>query len=963
MPDSDDPEYERDAHPQPGSGPEPSSRPRNPTLREREQQIDAIARLLDGARHGAGGAAFVVGEAGTGKSSLLRVATEGVRDGMTVVSARGHAMEADLPFAFVEQFVGPVAAGIPPTHVASADPMSRRALVYEAALARLHSCAGGSGTLIVLDDLHWADPDSLAVVGFLARRLASLPVAFVAGLRPWPAQAHKLAQSVAHDGLGEVLRVGRLGEQSGAEMLEEMLGEPPSPSVVSRALSLSDGNPYLLVAAADTVRTEGDLPDTPASAPSRLKSALLLSHLAGLSPTAVGCAQVAAVLGDHFRLDDAEAVGDASAEVFADAIDTLVSAGILTVDGPGRLRYTHDLLAVAINDDTPPARRRLLRRRAFERFAETGQSELATSHALTADIVGDQRAVQVAAEAAARALAAGGVASALDHLAAAAHLAGPRPPEDVLVRRADLLLMIGQPSDALAAYRELLAREDTGRRVEILASAARAQALVGGLDEPIGAYDEILGDSVGLSVESTPIVMERAHVVWQRYGPAAAAAALERDMQVLGPQLDQVGGNLSEIPAAVMDHFALQAGDARAGGALERLGESVRRRRAAGGGPGARSLATLDLLPLLASAWAMGGHWDDALTLVEEGLAWYRSVGAIRATAALRNVRMGVHLYRGMPARVVAEAKQLADEMELDALQAPTMAVLEAQALAWLGRGDEAFAVCEQATAVAGSRPWFVSMGLLAASGESYLVKGAPEQALAHFREAERMADRLGLGHPQLVRWCAGAIESALQAGALGDANRFVAWLGARSAPAYGTWPEMVAIAGAAGCAAAAGDEPEADRLYRQALEAQEENDLDRARIALRYGSWLRRQRRSVESRPLLADVLRLAEERGAVPLATRAATELAAAGGRRRRARNEGALTPQESRVADMAVAGATTKEIGTALYLSPRTVETHLGHIYTKLGIGSRAELRRRHPPAGPPVRTNAHRDKLSE
>lgn len=906
-----------------------------PMLREREAQLEQIGRVLEGARRGEGGAVFVVGEAGTGKSAL--VGTVAARaDGSRVVSAKGHATEADLPFAFAEQLLGPLQAG-----AAHADPISHRALVYEVARTQVASWAAAGNVLIALDDLHWADPDSLALIGFLGRRLATLPVALIAALRPWPLTAARLCDSLSHEGLCAVVHVGPLSQSSSAEMLEELLGGPPALDVVDKAVALSNGNPYLLVAAADAMLADGDLPEGGAGALPALKTALLLSYLAGLSPAATHCAQVAAVLGGGVRLRDAEAVAQIGVEVFAEAVDTLVAAGLLVLDGTGRLRYIHDLLAGAIGDDIPAARRRLLHRRAFEHFADTGRVELATFHALLADVTGDERAVEVAAHAATRALGAGGVESALDHLAAAVRLSGDRPSEDVLLRQADLLVTVGRSSEALSIYTQLLRREGTAKRVEMLAGAARAQVFTGSLDDAVRAYDDILGDSPGLQLQDVPLVMERAHVIWQRDGPGAAAAALDRDLLVLGPLLKQLRDNWGETPAAVRDHFALQAGEPGAGSVLERFGESIRRRRLAGAGERAVDLPSLDLLPLLASAWAMAEQWEDALALVAEGMGWYREVGAIRATGALRNVAMGVHLCRGMPAAALAEAEQLSDETDLDALHAPVVDVLRAQALAWLGRIEEALEACNRAEAIAKVRPWFVELGLLLARGEAFLATGAPTEALAQFRDAQRLVAHLGIGHPQLVRWCAGAIDAALQVGSIDDADGFVSWLTDHSAPGFGTWTQMVASAGAAGCAAARGDDAEAERLYRAALALPREDDLDRARIALRYGSWLRRKRRAVESRPVLADALRVAEERGAVPLAARAAAELAAAGGRRRRAREASSLTPQEARVADLASCGSTTKEIAQALYLSPRTVETHLAHIYGKLGVTSRAEL----------------------
>ncbi len=180
----------------------------DPTLRERGHVLETLERLLGEARRGRGQVLLVVGEAGTGKSALLQAAAGLAGASMAVVSARGSEMEADLSFAFAEQFLEPPArlgqagkGGADPgaTSPGSVAPgsMDRRALAHEAARAQLRAWAETSGVAILLDDLHWADPASLGAVGFLSRRLSHLPVLVVATLRPWPEAAEELARSLA----------------------------------------------------------------------------------------------------------------------------------------------------------------------------------------------------------------------------------------------------------------------------------------------------------------------------------------------------------------------------------------------------------------------------------------------------------------------------------------------------------------------------------------------------------------------------------------------------------------------------------------------------------------------------------------------------------------------------------------------------------------------------------------------
>ncbi|MCL4414510.1 MAG: helix-turn-helix transcriptional regulator, partial [Actinobacteria bacterium] len=284
-----------------------------------------------------------------------------------------------------------------------------------------------------------------------------------------------------------------------------------------------------------------------------------------------------------------------------------------------------------------------------------------------------------------------------------------------------------------------------------------------------------------------------------------------------------------------------------------------------------------------------------------EAVERFRSAGALRATVPFRILGMGIALRQGALSEVVVEAEDLAEEIELDALQAPHVMLLHAQALAWLGETNQARTLCDQVEHTTGPQVWFAASSLGIAKGECLLAEGRPAEALEQYREVQRLVVSFGVGHPQLPRWCAGAIEADL-----------------------------------------------AERLYQEAFAVSGTNPLDRARIGLRFGAWLRRSRELLRARPVLAQALQLAEDCGAAPLAAKARAELAAAGGRRRRQPQgeDRSLTPQEARVADLAVTGATVKEIALAMYLSPRTVESHLTHIYRKVGVSSKAELRKAPP-----------------
>ena len=138
-----------------------------------------------------------------------------------------------------------------------------------------------------------------------------------------------------------------------------------------------------------------------------------------------------------------------------------------------------------------------------------------------------------------------------------------------------------------------------------------------------------------------------------------------------------------------------------------------------------------------------------------------------------------------------------------------------------------------------------------------------------------------------------------------------------------------------------------ADRLYREAIDRLGQTGMrpDLARAHLLYGEWLRRQRRPADARAQLRTARQMLDAIGMEAFAERARRELLAAGGtaRRRAVTARVELTAQEAQIARLAADGLSNAEIGTRLFLSPRTVQYHLGKVFTKLDITSRTQLSR--------------------
>lgn len=958
-----------------GSRPALATRPggsESTRLYEREDALATLDDAVGAALGGEGRAVFFVGEAGQGKSSVLAVAGERFGGGMTTRLARGNAMESDLPFAFAEQaldfLTGPESvSGVPSDDGAGEEPgangdtgidaLGRRTELFALERSGLRRLADEGPVLLLLDDIHWADLDSLRLLLYLVRRSAQLPVAVVGTLRPWPHEALGAIEQLAADGLAEVVHLDPLSEPASAELLASLTAGALEGEQAARAWRLTAGNPLLLTEAARVLRDHGRLPVPGHGEPVAQASTLLLSHVAGLPAEALGVVQAAAVLGQSFSLGVLQSVSGLEAEAFAQAFDVAVLAGLLRSDGTGRGAFHHELLAASIYVDTPPARRRLLHARAFDHCVAMGDEETAVPHVVSGGLGDDERAVPLLARAGARALRDGAVETGLGHLRRAVEVSGGGAPDELLESLADALFLAGLFDEAIGVYRRLLAHPVTSEgndgvavnRAGVAAKEARALVYAGQMEEGLAVFDRLVeGAAAGGEVfRLAPLVLERAHAVWETSGPAVGVASLAvvDGLEVPPP----LGDLLANVRAGYRHHM----GDLSGLPEIERQALAARQMSLTGAGPDPQ-ISTNAFLHQVAVCGAME-RFDEAELYLQMGLQEFARIGALLPTVPLRLQRISILQLRGELGAAMAELDDLDEELDVGSLLLPYFLQLRARTLCLLGDAEGAAAARSQALGLAGSGTWFVRIALGMAEGYELLFAGEADAATEVFVGVETIARDHDFTNPTILMWPTGAIEAGLDAGRLEDVERVVALLEEQTRGFGIHWPRMLALGGRAGLAAAAGDEAAAGRLYEEALALPCVVPLDRVPIAVRYGRWLRQHHQALRARPVLASALETAEALGARPMADAAHAELVAAGGRRRRTAagrggggeggaGNGVLTTQQARVAALAVTGATTKEIAQQLYLSPRTVESHLAQVFVRLGVRSKAELRRR-------------------
>ncbi len=442
-------------------------------LLERDSQLAAADRLLAGASAGQSGTLVVEGRAGTGKSRLLdEIAERAGRAGLRVLRARGHEIDAPVPWALSRQLLPVAVAALPIGERVELmlEPAARRLLAHgqqelhdaDPTPATLHALqlvvarVAAAGPLAVLvDDAHWADDHSLRLLRYVCLRAGQMPAALVVAVRPGLCVSECESLVAAHT--GPLVQLAPLSEHAVAELAHAALGGALSDAGVARACELTAGNPHflrcLLGAVAGRVGAPIGASEVDDAAPWGLERDLRRALRAG-GAGAAALGQAAAVLGDGCDAALAGRLAGLHPAAALHRADRLAAADVLAASQP--LRFAQPIVRHAIYASIPAGRRALLHAAAATLLRERGADvELTAGHLLhaPADSVADP--VTVLEQAARRAIARGAPRAALRYLERA--LAEPLPEDR---RDALLLELAGGPrlcsargDDGLAAAR------------------------------------------------------------------------------------------------------------------------------------------------------------------------------------------------------------------------------------------------------------------------------------------------------------------------------------------------------------------------------------------------------------------------------------------------------------------------------------------------------------------------------
>jgi DNA-binding CsgD family transcriptional regulator len=910
-------------------------------LLERESELGSIDAALAGAATGHGSVLVLEGAAGIGKTSLLAAAAERAT-GMRVLQARGSPFEHAYAFGTVRALFDPVRATDDwEALTADAAALARHALDASPAAfgpgddvvhATLHGlfwlaanlCAQRP-LLLVVDDAHWADPPSLRWLGHLARRIDALPLLVLLAVRDGePASDPALLDALLS---APSVRPRPLGREATATLVRARLdaGE----DVCAACHDATGGNPFLVTALVTALAAGAD----PATIGDFGPDAVAREVARRLDRLPAGAREVAlavAILGPGAAPRHVAALAGRSADSAAAAADALRTAGLLS---PGaRLEFAHPILAAAVSAGLGPGQTALAHRRAWRLLHIDGADpERQALQLLQAEPDSDAAVVDVLRTAARAALARGAPESATTYLRRALAEppdAGTRP--DVLLE-CGLALAAHRHGDAPALLHESIAlTPDPAARAEAALRAARALALAALYDDVAAICRTALADSDGARPETVArLEAELVGLGMTRDDTRAESLqVIERSRRRPPPV------SLWRVNAAGLDTFANRP--ARGTLALLHSADVASERESivATVVMGLMLIFNDDLESAIAHA--------DGLLAACRPLGWASAVANCQWVRAMAAVRAGRVAEAAEDARLAYEFKLRVSPPHSRAWAVPPLvdALVERDDL------DAAEAVLAHLDPDSLEPALLVRPTLFEARSRLRLAQGRPREALADAGAAAEDWLALDCTGAGIAMWRTCAVEALVALDARDEARALAAEqlaLAERHGATTSLAAALRATAQAAPPAAAIAALERAVALLDNGGASPPLGRLEHLRALVDLGAALRRRGRTEAAREPLREALHVADRDGAVRLAERARSELRAAGARPRRAALTGreALTTAERRVAALAAEGRTNRQIAQELFVTQRTVETHLTHTFAKLDIGSRDEL----------------------
>jgi DNA-binding CsgD family transcriptional regulator len=920
----------------------------------RESELAILDRFLDSLPAGPG-ALLLSGEAGIGKTTVWKQGLDGaLQRRYRTLSCGPVEAETRLSYAALGDLLEPVLEEALPTlpepqrralevallRAPSSGARANQRAVSLAVLGCLRSAASSTPVVVAIDDIQWMDLPSVRVLQFVVRRLKGEPVGLISAARGTDPDEDPLGVAVAlpHDRMHRV-HVGPLSVDAIERVLRDKVGEGFPRTTLLSLHETSGGNPFFAQEIGRALmRRGGEMAagERP-PIPERLQE-LVEDRLEGLPAQTLEALEVVSALSTP-TLHAIAAATDPS-EVDR-RLDPALENGVVELVGD-RLRFTHPLLASAVYQKIPPARRREL----HARLATIVRDPEERARHLALSVEGPDVAVAAALEEAALLASSRGAPQSAAELWEMARRSTPRDRGEDLVRRTH---------QAGVAHYECgdtsLARSVLEQAVDLsMAGPARGRVLLDlgmGIGETEGwrgawaAFEAARGEA-GDDLALRARVEQNLGYSWLFRGDLAASerharAALElaEELQdpramaeafqaypfvefLLGRGVDQEmldrGVALEGHMEGVFKSHVLRASNvvAQLLKFTDRLDEARRTFTELLGDAAAHGVegAIPQFRYHLAELECRAGNWDAAMEHARE------------SRAAAQRIRMGAMAAEGHFAVGLVEAHLgRADPARLEAL--------------------EGLRVAETAGEILLLIPNLSVLGFLELS------LGRPAEADAYLSRAIELEQAMGVREPAYYRVVPDEVEALVALGRFDQAETLLAPLEEAGKNLDRAWTIATGARCRALVLAARGDLAGASAAADEAVREHDRLPLpfELGRTLLVRGALERRAKRKREARDTLTKALEVFDGLGAALWADKTRAELARIGGR---APSSLDLTPTEDRVAALVAGGSTNREVADALFVSVHTVEANLKRIYRKLGIRSRTELASRFPSA---------------
>jgi ATP/maltotriose-dependent transcriptional regulator MalT len=944
----------------------------------RNHEVSEIEGSLDRLESGQPWLVQIVGEPGIGKSRLVsELCRRGEDRGYLVLDGRAAEFERDIPFGLVVDALNDYLGSLEPALLramddgliaelasvfpsvprwdrpeARLDDTAERYRLHYAIRNVLERLTARQPMLLALDDVHWADAASLEVLAHLLRRFRG-PLLTALAYRQPPTRLVGALEASARSGAATRLDLLPLS----TEDAERLIGKDLDDATRAVIYRESGGNPFYIEQLARASRGHAIRPHS-VHEPARgiVPRAVIATIREELSAVTAGSRrtlQAAAVAGESFEPELVGAIAEQTDNGVLAAVDELVELDFIRpTEAPRRFRFRHPIVRRAVYDAIPKGWKIGAHARAAAALAARHAPAVARAHHVESSaVVGDEDAIAL--------------------LLQAGRDAAPRAPETA-------------GRWLLAATRLLLPRaEDDERRLALLSEAASALTYAGAYDDAL----DVLGQaSAGLPAEYAE---ERARLVARiafakrmsgrplesrglveqalRSLPAESSAALALTLELaidhywrgeFGPMREVAGGVWDRAREWDERVYATWAGAlcSLASASANRLADARAELAEVDSACAALSdeqlAERIDVLGYIAQASSLLERSDDAVEYARRGLRLAQTTGQTPFIPGLLVLEANGLFMQGRIVEAAGVAETATDAALLTGNDQFAMWALWADAMACSAAGDTSRALASAREAAARAErmaeTFFSSLSrlhLAAALNAAGDAAGARTE-LAAFEAGpdQRLLDlRGGLGWELLIQtqlsigdWH-GAVESARTA----EARARTTSLPQRTA---------TAVCARAAVLLAGDDPPGAARAAREAIPLADStgNPLLSARARALLGAALGRLG---ELEPAIAELEyaeRTLSEAGAMREADAAAQELRRLGWRGPRrtrggaaGRGSGALSARELEVATLVAAGKRNREVAAALFLSEKTVESHLARIYDKLGVRSRAAL----------------------